>query len=203
MTGTSGNNKKKMISLTTIGLAVLIIVIGANVLLWKSNRDRQSEILILNGEISQVQHKIKGTPVPSADLVSRLAAAKNALTEAQNTLPDAINANDIIDYMIDVADQCQVQAVPLVSEGQEHGKSAQPYQVATFSVTVTGSLKNTTNYMTNLQEGRFPTLFITNCAMDKLEDTDFSRPENSTQVTVKLSIAVYTAAPPAGEDATP
>jgi len=200
MAGTPGRNVKRIISLTSLGVMVLVIVIAANVVVWKNNRDKQAQISVLNNEISQLQHKIKGTPAPSSDLVSRLTTAKVALAEAQKVLPGAINLNDVIDYIIDVAEQCQVQAVPLVSEGLAPD-SNQSYQVSTFSVTVTGSLENAMNYMTSLQGSKFPTLFITDCIIDKTEVTDYTRPENSTQVTVNLVIAVYTSSPPTGEDA--
>jgi|GEM_PF-2694347 len=202
MAGKPGENKKRIISLTSLGVIVLIIVLIVNVLVWKSNRAKQEQINILSGEVSQVHHKIKGTPAQSSGLDSKLAAAMAAFVEAQNVLPGTINMNDVIDYIIDLAGQCHVQAVPLSSEGMAPENSDLSYRVSTFSVTVTGSLENARNYMTSLQGGEFPTLLITDCAIDKIEGTDYTRSENSTQVRVTISIAVYTASPAKGEDIT-
>jgi Tfp pilus assembly protein PilN len=201
MAVTPGKIKKRIFSLTLFGVIVLIVVIAANVIVWKNNRDKQAQIAVLHNEISQVQQKIQGTPAAPSDLDSRLAAAKAALAEAQNALPGAINRNDVIDYIIDVAEQCQVQVVPLVSEGLAPEKTGQAYQVLTFNATVTGSLENATDFMTRLQGSKFPTLVITDCTVNKIEGMDFARLENSTQVAVSLSIAVYTSSPAISEDA--
>jgi hypothetical protein len=198
---TPGNNKTSIFSLTSIGVLVLVVVIAANVLVWKSNRDKRAQINILNNETSQVQQKTAGTPAIPSNLDARLTSAKIGLAKAQSALPGAVNINDVFDYLIDVAEQCQVQAIPLVSEGTELGSSSQPYRVTSLSVTVTGSLGNVKKYMTGLQGDIFPTLVITDCTIDKTEGTDYSRPENDTQVMVNLSIAIYTASPAAGEDA--
>jgi hypothetical protein len=55
--------------------------------------------------------------------------------------------------------------------------------------------------MTRLQGSKFPTLVITDCTVNKIEGMDFARLENSTQVAVSLSIAVYTSSPAISEDA--
>jgi len=201
MAGTPGKNRIRIFSLTSLGVVALVIVIAANVMVWKGNRDKQAQVNILNGEISQVQNNVKGIPAPSSGLDLKLAAAEAALAEAQGILPSALNMNDVIDYIIDTAEQCHVEAVPLVSEGMSSGNSNQSYRVFSFSVTITGSLANAMNYITGLQGSTFPTLSVTDCTIDKIEGTDYSRPENSTQVRMNLSIAVYTAAPAAVEDA--
>ena len=200
MAGAPGKNKKRIFTLTSFGVMVLVVVIAANFVMWKNNRDKQVQIDVLNNEISQVQQKIQGTPGPPSDLDSRLAAAKAGLVEAQNALPNAVNRNDVIDYIIAVADECQVQVVPLVVEGWVPEKAGQSYQVFRFSGTVTGILENATNFMTRLQKSKFPTLIITDCTVNKIGSTDFSRPENSTLVTMKLSIAIYIASPAPNKD---
>ena len=201
MAGIPNKNKKKIISLTSLGVIVLIVVIAANVFVWKNNRDKQSQIAVLESEVSQVQQEIKGVPAPPTDLDSRLAAAQAALAEAQNVLPGTISRNDVIDYILSVAEQSQVLVVPLVAGGLAPGNAKQSFPAFTFSATVTGTLENTNNFMTRLQGKKFPTLFITGCTVNKIEATDFTRPEKSMQVTVSLSIAVYISSPATSKDA--
>jgi hypothetical protein len=200
LAGTPRNNKTSMVSLTSIGVLVLVVVIAANVFFWKSNREKRAQINYLNNETSQIQQKTAGSPVISSNLDARLTSAKIGLAKAQSALPGAVNINDVFNYLIDVAEQSQVQAIPLVSEGTESGSANQPYRVTSLSVTVTGSLGNVMRYMAGLQGDIFPTLVITDCTIDKTEATDYSRPENDTQVMVNLSVAVYTASPAADED---
>jgi septal ring factor EnvC (AmiA/AmiB activator) len=200
MAGTPGKNKKRMISLTAFGVIVLVVVIAANVVVWKNNRDKQSQIAGLQSEISQVQQKIKASPATPADLDARLAVAQAALAEAQNVLPGTISRNDVIDYILNTGAQSQVQVVPLVSAGLAPGNAKQSYRVFTFTATITGTLENAMDFMTRLQGDKFPTLVITDCSVTKIEATDFARPEKSTHVTVSLSIAVYIASPATSED---
>jgi hypothetical protein len=198
MTDRIGYNLKRLISLTSLGVLLILAVIVVNILVWQNNSARQSQIDLLDSQISQVQGNIAGIPAPATDLDARLAAANAAFTEAKNGLPGGIDTNDIMDYLINVAEQCQVEAVPLASEGAApaSGKSYLEYD---FSVTVTGSLANAADYVASLEGNDFPTLIILDCSVSKIEGTDFTRPEKNMQVTVNLSIAVYVASPAAGE----
>jgi len=201
MANTSGSNKKWRFGLTSLGVIVLVAVIVVNILMWQNNQGKRTQIDSLKNEVSQVNQKTQQVPAPATDLDARLAAAKAALAKAQKALPGDVNANDIIGYIIDTADKCQVQAVPVASQAAAPPGSGQSYVAYDFSVTVSGSLENAMAFMNSLQGSEFPTLKITDCNVDKIEGTDFARAESGTQVTLTLSIAVYVASP-AGEEAT-
>lgn len=200
MAGTPGENKRRIFSLTFFGVLLLIAVIVVNFVVWKSNQDKQSQINGLHQEISQVQQKIKGTPGPASDLDARLAAANAALVAAQNALPGAVDRNDVIDFIIATAEQCQVQAIPLNISESSAGKAGQSYQVLQFSTTVTGSLANATNFLTTLQGGQFLSLTITGCIIKKSGSIEFLQPEYQAEVTIDLTFAIYTAAAANSED---
>lgn len=200
MAGTPGKNKRRIFSLTSLGVMVLIIVIAANIFVWRSSHTKQSQIDALHNQISQVKQKINATPALPSDLDSRLAAAKAGLAVAQTALPTDVNPNDIIDFVIDMAGQSGVLVIPLAADGLAPQLPGQSYKELHFTATVTGTLENAMNFMTKLQRGQFPTLIITECTVTKTESTDYSRPEYSTQVTIKLGFAVYTAAPAANKD---
>jgi hypothetical protein len=198
MTNRTGNNLKRVISLTSLGVVLIVAVIVVNIVIWQNNNTKQSDVNLLKSEISRVQGNIAGIPAPPADLDARLAAANAAFNEAKNGLPGEIDTNDVMDYLINVAEQCRVEAVPLASEGAASvsGKSYLEYD---FSVTVTGSLANAADYVASLEGNDFPTLIILDCSVSKIEGTDFTKLEKDMQVTVNLSIAVYVASPTADE----
>jgi predicted negative regulator of RcsB-dependent stress response len=114
MAGKPGGNVKRIFSLTLLGVVTLVVIIVANVILWRNNEGKRVRIDDLNNEVSQVYQNIAGTPQPADDLESRLAAAEAELVAAQNVLPDTVNQNDVIDYIIEVAAECRVEVVPLV-----------------------------------------------------------------------------------------
>ena len=200
MAGAPGKNIKRIFSLTSLGVILLVFVIVANVIVWRNNEDKRTQIDDLNSEISHVHQNIAGTPQPPDDLESRLAAAKAELAATQNTFPSAVNRNDVIDYIIGVAAECRVEVVPLVVVGWSPEKPGQSYRVLRFSGTVTGYLEDTNDFMTRLQEGKYPTLIITECSVQRINDADLSNPERNAQVTVDLSIALYFSSATAGEE---
>jgi hypothetical protein len=64
-------------------------------------------------------------------------------------------------------------------------------RVLRFSGTITGNLENATDFMTRLQEGKYPTLVITDCTVKRIDEVDVSGPGENALVMVNLSIALY------------
>ncbi len=198
MAGEPRNNKiKRIFSLTLLGVIALVAIIVANVVLWRNNESKQSQIDELNNEISQVHQGIAGTPPPSGDLESKLAAAQSELETAQNALPGNVNGNDVIDYIIGVAEECRVEVVPLVVRGWSPGETGDYYGVLKLSGTVTGSLENATDFMTRLQEGKYPSLVITGCSVQRIDQAELSSSVLNVPVIINISIAVYGSSPAA------
>src|SRR4030042_501461 len=102
MAGAHGKNIKRIFSLTSLGVILLVVVIVANGILWRNNEGKRVQIDDLNSEISRVHQNIAGAPQPPEDLESRLAAAEVELAAAKNTFPSTVNQNDVIDYIINV-----------------------------------------------------------------------------------------------------
>jgi hypothetical protein len=191
MTSDSVVKKKKTYILIIIGLAALIAVLALNVVVWKSNRASKLQIADLNGQISQVEQQVSKVPAVSPDTNNELAAAQDALNAAKTTLPNDINRNDIIDYIIAIAAQCGVKAIPLAVEETIPGKSIRTYNELNIVVTITGTLGNAEDFMKLVQGGEFPTLVITSSSITKTELNDFIRSESDTMVTMRLGIVAY------------
>lgn len=200
MTGEPRGKKKRALSITSFGVIALIAIIVANAVVWAGYRGKCAEVSSLTDEISRVYQSIKETPRPPEGLEARLETAKTELAAAKKALPDAVRRNDVIDYILSTAEECQVQIIPLVSEGWVTDNSHQSYRILKLNGTVTGSLEQATNFISELQDGKYPTMTITELTVERLSGPDISNSENSVQVSVSLSIVLYIYSPAASED---
>ncbi len=200
MAGETNRNKKKLFSITSIGLIVLVIIVVANIVVWKDHLGERAQIDVLNNEISHVHQRIGETPQPPQNLEVKLETVKAELAAVQNVFPGTVNRNDVIDYIIDVAEECQVQVVPLISQGWVTENAGQSYRVLKLSGTVTGSLEQATNFISKLQGSKYPTMTITELTVQRLDGLDISNLEDNIQVAVNMNIALYAYSPVANED---
>jgi hypothetical protein len=195
MAGQPGSNKKRLIFITALGLVALIVIIAANIVVQNSRLDKEAQIALLNDELSQVRQQVLQGQEPPADLEYRLETAKSELAAAQQTFPSAVDRNDVVDFILNTAEECQVEFIPLVSEGWATENFGQSYNVLKYHGTVTGSLENAKKFMTRLHEGQYPTMTITDCTVQRIGGIDVNQPADSIQVTIELKIALYTFTP--------
>ena len=186
-------NKKGLLSVTSIIVAALVIVIVANGIAWQHRLVRSAEIAQLSSELAQVSHDMAKVPVPPADLVVRLALATAGLTAAQTALPPEFNRNDIIDYIINLAKECQVEALPISSQGWLVEKTGQSYPVLKLNCSLTGSFTQTNEFIYRLQNGKYETISVPDISITRQSSPDgaaaFSG--DNTKVTVRLNISIY------------
>jgi hypothetical protein len=186
--------KKKLVSMTTIIFAVLIIFIAANAVVWKNYFGKSSEINTLTGDVARVSREINKIPEPASDLQSKMSAANAALTAAQGVFPAEFNRNDIIDYIVNLSRECKVEVLPVNSQGWVIDKSNQEYPVLKLSAILTGTFARANDFINKLQNGKYETLVIPelNYAQQSLSDNiSGSFSAEKTNVSVKLSISVY------------
>jgi Tfp pilus assembly protein PilO len=186
-------NKKRLVSANTIILAALIIIIAVNTLVWKNRFEKLAEINLLTGQIANVTQEIKKTQEPAANLQARLNEASANLTAAQTALPAQFNRNDIIDYIIGLSRECQVEVLPVSSEGWVVEKTSQSYPVLKLTATITGSFTQTNEFIYKLQHGEYKALVIPEISITRQSSSDNSTlfSGENTMVTVRLSISIY------------
>lgn len=189
--------KKRLLSTTAIILVALIVVIAANAVVWKNRLGKNSEIASLTGEINQVRQEIRKTPAPSPDLQSRLTAATANLTAAQAVFPAEFNRNDIIDYIIGLSRACQVEVLPITSQGWAVDKNDQTHSVLTLTGTITGSFTQANDFIYQLQHGDYKALVVPELSFTRVSGSvgpgAFSG--DNTTVTVRMSINIYALTP--------
>jgi hypothetical protein len=197
-------NVKKLRQSIIPAIAVLLVgvLIGA-VLVWRDHLDNLAEAAALTGRVAEVNQKIAETPAPPSDLAAGLAAARDGLAEAGAALPAAIERNDVVDYIINLADKYRVEAIPLIVEGWSPESPGSPYNVLKLNVTVAGRLDGVTRLLVALQASEYPSLTISDLSVNRLDQPDNSTGfGDATLVTAGMNIALYTYTPVAQENVT-
>lgn len=188
--------RKRFISVPLVIAILLVGIIVANIIVWQEHLRKRAEADTLTGQIAQVYLKIKEVPEPPDDLAARLETAQVELKAAETAIPAAINRNDVIDYIIDLADEFQVEVVPLIVEGWIPENAGGSYSALKLNVTVTGSLFGVTSLISELQESKYKSLNITNLTITRQNKPGVSSGfGDNTPVTVGMDIALYTYSP--------
>jgi hypothetical protein len=183
------NKKKSRLPIASLGAFALFIILVANMIVWNKYSEKQAQVDTLKDEITLVNQKISQAAEPPSDLESRLEMVKDDLAIAKQVFPENVDKNDVVDFILNTAEECQVQIMPLVLEGWGTETS---YTTLKYHGTVTGSLAHATNFMTMLHSSKYPTMMITDCTIKRTTAQNISVPDNDIEVTIDLVIALYT-----------
>ena len=186
------NKNKKPRSLTTyLWVVGIIAVIVVNIIIWKNYFGDKSEIEALNSEIALVEQQIAQAAQPSTNLESELVKAQRDLAAALEVFPENIDKTDVIDFVITTAEMCDVQVIPLISEGLVTSGASQSYVVLQYSGTVIGKLNNATNFITMLRNGDYSTIVITECTVERMTAVDSDISGGEIEVTIDITFELY------------
>lgn len=185
-----------------LGVIAVIAIIVVNIIMWKNYFAEKSQIDVLKEEITQVDQQTSELAQPPSGLESKLLEAQNNLAAALQVFPANVDRNDVVDFIITTANESHVQMIPLVSDGWEIESTGQSYLVLKYHGTVTGTLINATNFITMLRNSNYPTLIITGCNVERVSGLYADIPDNELEVSVELSIALYTTSVQVNKDIT-
>ena len=190
----SENKKRNLLSIKSMLAVALVLIVIANIVVWVNHLNKRSEVESLNGEIALINENIKQTVIPPDGLEKEIESARAALAAATKDFPVSVNRNEVMDFILDTADSCGVQVIPLVSEGWSNEEAGATYRVLGFSGTITGSMSEISDFICELQENSYKTLTIKNISITSRPDLYPDNPtySNDVPVSVSLSIAVYT-----------
>lgn len=191
-TDKSKNNKKPRSLLPWLGVIVIIAVIVVNYIVWNGYFAEKSQIDLLKDEIDQVDQQTSQLAPPPPDLESKLLEAQNNLAAALKVFPADVDRNDVVDFIFSTANTCHVQMIPLVADGWETESIGESCIVLRYHGIVTGTLINTSNFLTMLRNSDYPTMIITECNVDRVSGFIADIPDSSLQVSIDLSLALYT-----------
>jgi hypothetical protein len=189
------SNKKSRITWNLAGVFLLVIVIAANFYVWQARAVDERLKDSLNGNLEVVQQQIDQVVEPADGLQAQLAAAQAAYAATQTGFPTAVDRNEVVDYLLDVAEENGVQILPLTSEGWKTEQVGQRYNVLSITATVSGSLENVLDLIDSLHHGKYPTLAISDCTIKRDIASSPGFPGKDMQVTVDISFGIYTFVP--------
>jgi hypothetical protein len=191
MINKSKSDKKRRSWVPLITVIAIIAIAVANIIIWKNYFGVKSEIEVLQDEVALVSQQIAQAAQPPANLESELEKAQSDLVAALQVFPVKVDKTDVIDFILTTAKACDVQIIPLISEGLKTSDTGQSYVILKYSGTVTGKLNNATNFITMLRNGEYSTMIITECVIDRITEPESTVTGSEIEVAIDLSFALY------------
>ena len=180
-----------------IRLIIILLIIGAIVVHYFIGMDymtqrRQQETLA--SEITDVTQELAQAPKPPADLEERLAAAEASFAAEQSGFPGELNSTHIVNTILELADLCEVKAIPIITQPWAVESFGQGYEVFRLSVVVKGSLPKLINFLNKLENGELKTLMVKSMSLHRLDNQPLGDTviEENRPIYANLEIAIYT-----------
>ena len=171
---------------------IIIVLLAVYYLLFTSGIDymkQREQHPVLASQIADVAQKLAQTPEPPQDLEQRLAAAKESLAAEQRAFPDNLNSTQIINTILKLADECQVRAIPLITQPWSMENIGEGYHVFHLTVTASGGYSQLVQFVSQLENGELETLVIQNLNVMRIAGpTD----GETIPFTASLYLAIYT-----------
>ena len=95
---------------------ITIILVGGYAYFGIGIMKERGEQATLTSQIASASDILAQLPEPPQDLEQRLATVQASLSAEQDTFPAKTNSTQIINTILEIADYCQVKAIPLVTQ---------------------------------------------------------------------------------------
>lgn len=141
-------------------------------------------------QIAEASQILAELPELPQDLEQQLAMAEVHLDTEQSAFPSRINSTAVINSILELADDCGVEAIPLVTQPWSIEKVGEhDYHALRLNVAVEGSLSHLLTFVGKLENGEFKTLIVEVLSVTR----DTEQPEEETiLITASLDLAIYT-----------
>lgn len=145
-------------------------------------------------EVSQTLAQLAQLPQPPQDLEQRLAEAEASLAVLASAFPGKMSSNEVINTILKLADDCEVKAVPLLTQPWSTEKVGEhDYDVFRLNLTVAGSFSQLVSFTSKLENGEFKTLIIEKLSVTTLngQSEEESAAEEIIPIMASLDLAIY------------
>ncbi len=174
---------------------VIIIVLVVNAYFSMGYIKEHKEREALSSQIIEVTQMLREMPQPPQDLEKRLADAQTSLAAEQSALSGEMNSIQIINAILQLADDCKVKAIPLVTQPwSTENVGEHSYRVFRLNLAVEGSFSQLVSFLSKLENGELKTLTVRELSVTGVNEQSDGEtvPEGNTPVTASLDLAVYT-----------
>jgi hypothetical protein len=157
--------------------------------------NQRKEQKALTSQIAEVTQTLGDMPEPPQNLEQQLAAAEASLVAEQDAFPGKMDTTQVVDTILRLADDCQVKAIPLITEPWSKENIGQhDYYVFRLNLAVEGSFSQLVNFVGELENGGFNTLIVENVSLTRLsqQSEDEGANEETILVIASLDLAIYT-----------
>ena len=179
--------KSKLI--ITILIVAIVALLAVYYFLGMDYLSQRQGHEVLTAQITEATRTLAQTPEPSQDLEQRLAAAEANLAAAQSAFPRDLNSTRVINEILKLADECQVRAIPMVTQPWSMENIGEGYHVFRLHVTVSGGFSQLSSFVNQLENGDFETLVVERLSVNRVAG---STEGETIPVTASLDLAIYT-----------
>jgi len=178
---------KLLITLLVIILLVVYYLLGTG---YMKQQKEQKE---LTSQTTDVTQTLAQMPEPPQDLEQQLAAAQASLAAEQNAFPTKMNTTQVINTILELADECEVKAIPLVTQPWSMEMVGEhSYDVFRLSVVVEGNLPQLLAFISKLEKGEFTTLLVENLsATTESQPSEEEVSGGTIPAAASLNLAIY------------
>jgi len=177
---------------------LIIILLVAYYLFGMDYIKQREQHEALTSQIADATQTLLQIPKLPRDLEQRLAAARASLAAEQSAFLGKMNSTQIINTILKLADDCEVKAIPLVTQPWsmedigEHG-----YYVFRLNLAVGGSFSQLVTFVSKLENGEVKTLVVEDLRVTRVSEQseEESVSEAIIPVTASLDLAIYTQSP--------
>ena len=184
--------RKLLVAVLVIALLAVYYVIGTDYL--QQRRDNES----LASRIIESTQALALIPVPPADLETRLADARTGLEEVKNVFPEQLNSTRIIDYILKLADEVGVKAIPLLTQPWAvQPVEGKDYSILRLQVAVAGTYNEMFSFLNGLESGDYETLVMERVTVNGITTAfrEGGTYGDSIRIDAQFEIAVYSQPP--------
>lgn len=169
---------------------ILLVVYGLLAMDYMKQGSEHEELL---SEIEGIEQSREAIPEPSTYYAEQLALVQATLAAEGQTIPSGINSSDVIDMILNLADDIGVKAIPLIAQPWMDVHVGQnEYNVLRINVDVQGSFLLVKDYISHLESGEFQTLIVESLIVNvDYGDGEEVYAGDATPVVANLDLAVF------------
>jgi len=148
----------------------------------------------LTSQIIDVRQTLTQIPGPPQDLEQQLEAAQASLAAEQSAFPSKMNSTRVINTILELADDCEVKAKPLVTQPWSiENVGEHDYYVLRLNVAAEGSFSQLVSFISKLENGDFETLIMEDLSVARVSEQSEEEnvPDGTIPVTASLDMAIY------------